>query len=71
MRSIFLTPILAAAVLAAAGLFSCSCGRVDPSGGGDPGSGRTILIGGDISELSYVEQNGGKYYWNGQAGDCV
>ena len=63
--------VLAAVALAAAGFLSCSCGQIDPVGGDDPGSGRTVLIGGDISELSYVEQNGGKYYWEGKAGDCV
>ena len=70
-RRISLISAFAAAALAAAGLLCCGCGDVDPAGGEDPGSGRTILIGGDISELSYVEQNGGKYYWKGQAGDCV
>lgn len=31
----------------------------------------TLLKGGDISELSYVEQNGGIYYENGQEKDCI
>lgn len=30
-----------------------------------------LLKGGDISELTYVEQNGGKYYENGEEKDCV
>ena len=30
-----------------------------------------LLKGGDISELTYVEQNGGKYYLDGQEMDCV
>ena len=30
-----------------------------------------MLIGGDISELTYVEQNGGKYYENGVEKDCI
>lgn len=30
-----------------------------------------LLKGGDISELTLVEQNGGKYYQDGQQGDCV
>lgn len=30
-----------------------------------------FLKGGDISMLSYVEQNGGKYYDHGQEGDCL
>ena len=34
-------------------------------------SDQTFLKGGDISELTYVEQNGGKYYENGQEGDCL
>ena len=29
------------------------------------------LRGGDISELTYVEQNGGKYYLDGKAQDCL
>ena len=70
-RRISLISALAAAALTAAGFFCCGCGEVDPVDGEDPEPGRTILIGGDISELSYVEQNGGKYYWKGQAGDCV
>lgn len=34
---------------------------------------RPVLIGGDISELSYVEQNGGKYYRRDGTGpeDCI
>ncbi len=33
---------------------------------------RFLLMGGDISELSYVEQNGGKYYYqDGKEGDCL
>lgn len=32
---------------------------------------QTFLKGGDISELTYVEQNGGKYYDNGKEGDCL
>ena len=32
---------------------------------------RRILIGGDISELTYVEQNGGKYYMDGRQQDCI
>ena len=31
----------------------------------------TLLKGGDISELSYVEQNGGKYYLDGEEMDCM
>lgn len=31
----------------------------------------SLLKGGDISELTYVEQNGGKYYENGQEKDCI
>ena len=31
----------------------------------------TLLKGGDISELTYVEQNGGKYYLDGQEMDCI
>jgi len=31
----------------------------------------TLLKGGDLSELTYVEQNGGKFYSGGQQGDCV
>lgn len=34
-------------------------------------SDQTFLKGGDISELTYVEQNGGKYYENGEEGDCL
>lgn len=34
-------------------------------------SARTFLKGGDISELTYVEQNGGKYDENGKAADCL
>lgn len=30
-----------------------------------------LLKGGDISELTYVEQNGGKYYMDGKEGDCI
>lgn len=30
-----------------------------------------LLKGGDISELTYVEQNGGKYYLNGEEMDCI
>lgn len=30
-----------------------------------------LLKGGDISELTYVEQNGGKYYINGEENDCI
>ena len=30
-----------------------------------------FLKGGDVSMLSYVEQNGGKYYEQGQEGDCL
>lgn len=30
-----------------------------------------LLKGGDLSELTYVEQNGGKYYQNGTEGDAV
>lgn len=32
---------------------------------------QTFLKGGDISELTWVEKNGGKYYENGQAEDCL
>ena len=33
---------------------------------------RSLLMGGDISELSYVEQNGGKFYYqDGKQGDCL
>lgn len=31
----------------------------------------TLLKGGDISELTYVEQNGGKYYSDGKEKDCI
>ena len=31
----------------------------------------TLIKGGDISELTLVEQNGGKYYDNGQEGSCL
>ena len=34
-------------------------------------SDQIFLKGGDISELTYVEQNGGKYYENGKAEDCL
>lgn len=30
-----------------------------------------LLKGGDISELTLVEQEGGKYYWDGKEMDCV
>ncbi len=30
----------------------------------------SLMKGGDMSELTYIEQNGGKYYDNGVAGDC-
>lgn len=30
-----------------------------------------LIKGGDISELNYVEANGGKYYQNGKVGDCL
>lgn len=30
-----------------------------------------LLKGGDISELTLVEQKGGKYYWDGQEMDCI
>lgn len=32
---------------------------------------QTFIKGGDISELDYVEDHGGKYYDGGTAGDCV
>lgn len=32
---------------------------------------QVFLKGGDISELTWVEQNGGKYYENGEAADCL
>lgn len=35
------------------------------------GSETTLLKGADISELTYVEQNGGKYYWDDTETDCV
>ncbi|MCR4859328.1 MAG: glycosyl hydrolase 53 family protein, partial [Bacteroidales bacterium] len=52
-------------VLTVAALFAAviSCRRETP--------GRTVLIGGDISELTYVEQNGGKYYMDGKEMDCI
>lgn len=31
----------------------------------------TLIKGGDVSLLSYVEQNGGKYYEDGKADDCL
>lgn len=31
----------------------------------------TLLKGGDISELTLVEREGGKYFWEGQEMDCV
>lgn len=45
-----------------------ACGGKAPQDNPAP---RQILIGGDISELTYVEQNGGKYYMDGRAQDCV
>lgn len=49
----------------------CLMAACTPKNQEENDSPRTILIGGDISELSYVEQNGGKYYLDGQAQDCI
>lgn len=38
---------------------------------GGPKDSFQLLIGGDISELTYVEDNGGKYYENGVEKDCI
>ena len=46
-------------------------GTTQPEESTTPEDLRKILIGGDISELNYVEQNGGKYYMDGRAQDCI
>ncbi len=59
---------LALTVLAACGGNNPQDGPTAPQDGPAP---RKILIGGDISELTYVEQNGGKYYLDGREQDCI
>ncbi len=60
--------------LAAASCLLTACGekkqQTDPTPQPDLPP-RKILIGGDISELTYVEQNGGKYYQDGRQQDCI
>lgn len=54
-------------------LLVCGCGRNAETGeSADPQSREgSLLKGGDISMLSLVEDNGGKYYWDGKQTDCV
>ncbi|MGN1210468.1 MAG: arabinogalactan endo-beta-1,4-galactanase [Candidatus Cryptobacteroides sp.] len=55
-------------------MLACSCDNEVP-GADKPSEGDNtpseILKGGDISELTYVEQNGGRYYLDGKEMDCV
>ena len=59
---------LAMTLLTACGGNNPQDGPTAPQDGPAP---RKILIGGDISELTYVEQNGGKYYLDGREQDCI
>ena len=63
--------VLLLCLLSACGTKPQEGGTTPPEESTTPGDLRKILIGGDISELTYVEQNGGKYYMDGRAQDCI